>query len=213
GLRIFRERCRAPRCSNALSDSYNVAPTQAVLLARNAEDGGRELAALHWGLIPTWSKEPKTPYSTINARAETVAEKPAFRNTFRWRRCLIGADGWCEWKKLESTKQPYFIRLKTGDPFAFARLWARWEREGQRIDSCAVIVTDATETLRFIHDRMPVILPPENYDAWMDPELTDPAPLKSYLKPYPSECLEAYPVSTRVNSPKNNRADLIERLP
>ncbi|MFH0342280.1 MAG: SOS response-associated peptidase [Chromatiales bacterium] len=195
-----------------LVPSYNVAPSESVLVARNGEGGGRELALLHWGLIPYWSKGPKTPYSTINARAETVHTKPAFQHAIRRRRCLIGSDGYYEWKKLGRTRQPYFIRLKDAAPFAFAGLWEHWERGEERIDSCSIIVTDAAETLRDIHDRMPVILSPEHYNTWMDPELADPVRLKPLLAPYPSERMEAYPVSTRVNSPKNDHADLIVRM-
>jgi len=195
-----------------LALSYNVAPSQSVLVARNGEGGGRELALLHWGLIPSSSKEPKTPYSTINARAETVDTKPTYRHAIRHRRCLIGSDGYYGWKKLGRTKQPYFIRLKDAAPFAFAGRWEHWERGEERIDSCSIIVTDATEALRDIHDRMPVILSPEHYDTWMDPGLTDPVQLKPLLAPYPSELMEAYPVSTRVNSPKDNHADLIVRM-
>ena len=189
---------------------YNVAPSESVLVARNGEGGGRELALLHWGLIPYWSKGPRTPYSTINARAETVDTKPAFQHAIRRRRCLIGSDGYYEWKKLGRT--PYFIRLKDAAPFAFAGLWERWERGEERIDSCSIIVTDAAEALRDIHDRMPVILSPEHYDTWMDPELADPVQLKPLLAPYPSELMEAYPVSARVSSPKNNHANLIVRM-
>ncbi|MGH8511885.1 MAG: SOS response-associated peptidase [Gammaproteobacteria bacterium] len=193
-----------------LAPSYNVAPSQSVLVARNAKGGGRELALLHWGLIPSWSKEAKTPYSTINARAETVDTKPAFRHAIRHRRCLIGSDGYYEWKKIERT--PYFIRLKDAAPFAFAGLWEHWQRGEERIDSCSIIVTDAAETLRDIHDRMPVILSPEHYDTWMDLELADPVQLKPLLAPYPSELMEVYPVSTRVNSPRNDHAELIVRM-
>ncbi len=210
-VKTFAERFSAQGLLD-VTESYNVAPTQAALLARNKDDDGRELAALRWGLIPSWSKEPKTPYSTINTRATTVAERPAFRHAFRKRRCLIAADGYFEWRKLERTKQPYFIRLKNGEPFAFAGLWERWEREGQHIDSCSIIVTHAAEPLREIHERMPVILDPADYDAWMDPKLTDPAHLKRFLKPFPGEHLEAYPISARVNSPKDNHADLILRM-
>ena len=195
----------------SLNPRYNVAPTQALLLARNAAGGGRELVCLHWGLIPYWAKEPKTGYSTINARAETVAEKPTFRNAFRHRRCLIAADGYYEWRKLERTKQPYFIALKDGEPFAFAGIWEHWAREEQSIDSCAIIVTDANELTKPIHDRMPVILAPEDYDAWMDPDLTDADRLKAYLRPYPSERMLAYPVSKAVNNPKNDQPELIAR--
>ncbi len=191
----------------SLNPRYNIAPTQALLLARNAAWGNRELVSLHWGLIPYWSKEPKTGYSTINARAESVAEKPAFRNAFRHRRCLIAADGYFEWRKLERTKQPYFIALKDCEPFAFAGVWDHWAS----IDSCAIIVTEANELTKPIHDRMPVILAPQVYDTWMDPDLTDPGRLKAFLKPYPSERMLAYPVSKEVNDPKNDQPELIAR--
>ena len=195
----------------SLNPRYNVAPTQALLLARNAAGGGRELVCLHWGLIPSWAKEAKTGYSTINARAETVAEMPTFRNAFRHRRCLIAADGYYEWRKLERTKQPYFIALKDSEPFAFAGIWEHWAREEQSIDSCAIIVTDANELTKSIHDRMPVILAPDNYDAWMDPDLTDADRLKAYLRPYPSERMFVYPVSKAVNNPENDQPELIAR--
>jgi len=181
-----------------------------LLLARNA-GGSRELVSLHWGLIPHWAKEPKIGYSTINARAETIAEKPTFRDAFRFRRCLIAVDGYYEWRKREGTKQPYFISVKHGEPFAFAGVWEHWAREGQSIDSCAIIVTEANELTKPIHDRMPVILAPEAYDLWMDPDLTDAERFKAFLKPYPSERMLAYRVSTAVNNPKNDQPDLIAR--
>lgn len=197
----------------SLAPSYNVAPSQSVLVARNGEGGRREPALLHWGLIPHWAKEPKTPYSTINARAETVAIKPTFRTAFRHRRCLIAADGFFEWKRLGTTKQPYFIHLKGGQPFAFAGVWDHWQKEGQIIESCAIIVTAANAVMNAIHDRMPVILAPDNYSAWLDPEQKDPQPLLTLLQPYAGHDLEAYPVSTRVNSPKNNTPDLLTASP
>ncbi len=194
----------------SLAPSYNAAPSQSVLAARNAEEGGRELALFRWGLVPSWSERPKTPYSTINARAETVETKPAFRQAFLHRRCLIASDGYYEWTRFGRT--PYLIRLKGGAPFAFAGLWERWQRGEERIDSCSIIVTAAAEALRDIHDRMPVILDPSDYDAWMGPELRDPARIKPLLAPYRGERLEAYPVSTRVNSPNNDHVDLIARI-
>lgn len=195
-----------------LSPRYNIAPTQAVLAARNALEGGRELVALHWGLVPHWAKEPKTGYSTINARAETVAEKPAFRKAFRYRRCLIAADGFYEWRRMGSVKQPYYIGLEDGEPFAFAGIWEHWEGQGEMIDSCAIIVTQANELVAPIHDRMPVILDPADYEPWMDPELQDPERLKALLRPYPAERMRAYPVSTRVNNPKNDQPELVARI-
>ena len=195
----------------SLTPRYNIAPTQALLLARNAMEGNRELVSLYWGLIPHWSKEARTGYSSINARAETVAEKPTFRDAFRYRRCLIAADGFYEWRKLERTKQPYFIALKGREPFAFAGIWEHCAQGDQSIDSCAILVTEANELTKGIHDRMPVILAPEAYDAWMDRSLTNPEPLKALLKPYPSERMMAYPVSTAVNDPKNEQPELIAR--
>ena len=195
----------------SLTPRYNIAPTQALLLARNATEGNRELVSLYWGLIPYWSKEARTGCSSINARAETVADKPTFRDAFRYRRCLIAADGFYEWRKLERTKQPYFIALKGREPFAFAGIWEHWARGDQSIDSCAILVTEANELTKGIHDRMPVILAPEAYDPWMDRSLTNPEPLKALLKPYPPERMVAYPVSTAVNDPKNDDPELIVR--
>ena len=193
-----------------LKASYNIAPSSQILLARNNAKGGRELVALKWGLVPSWSKEPKTEYSTINARAETVDEKPTFRNAFKSRRCLIASDGFIEWqKKSDGTKQPYFIGLADQKPFAFAGIWERWEREGQILESCAIIVTQANELMKPIHDRIPVILSPDYYDAWMNPKETRSSNLKSLLLPYPSDRMKAYPISTVINSPLNDNSDLI----
>ena len=193
-----------------LKASYNIAPSSQILLARNNAKGGRELVALKWGLVPSWSKEPKTEYSTINARAETIEEKPTFRNAFRSRRCLIASDGFIEWqKKSDGTKQPYFIDLADQTPFAFAGIWERWEREGQILESCAIIVTQANDLMKPIHDRMPVILSPEFYDAWMNGKETNTSNLKSLLVPYPSDRMKAYPISNMINSPRNDHSDLM----
>ena len=190
--------------------SYNIAPSSQVLLARNNARGGRELAALKWGLVPAWSKESRTEYSTINARAETIDEKPAFRSAFKTRRCLIACDGFYEWKKnAEGTKQPYFICLADRKPFAFAGVWERWEREGEILESCAIIVTSANALMAPIHDRMPVILSPDHYDAWMNPKETNAFALKSLLLPYSSDRMKAYPISSMVNNPRNNHSDLL----
>ncbi|MEN8260771.1 MAG: SOS response-associated peptidase [Pseudomonadota bacterium] len=194
----------------AFRPRYNVAPSQPVMAVRSDDDGGRELVNLTWGLLPFWSKEPKTPYSTINARAETVAEKPAFRQPFRKRRCLIPADNFFEWKPEGAGKQPYFIGLKSGRPFAFAGLWDRWEDNGQAIESCTIIVTAANPLLRAIHERMPVILPKERHGPWLDPRLK-PDDAKGLLLPYDPDEMIFYPISGRVNSPKNDDATLIER--
>jgi putative SOS response-associated peptidase YedK len=193
--------------------SYNIAPSTRVLVARNASHGGRELASLKWGLVPSWSDEPKTEYSTINARAETVAQKPAYRSAFRHRRCLIAADGFYEWHpQPNGHKQPYYIYLEDQSPFAFAGIWEHWEREGKTLDSCSILVTAANELMKSIHDRMPVILSPEHYETWMDPTLTQPEALQTLLTPYPSELMRFHPVKTTVNSPRHEGPDLIQEV-
>ena len=189
---------------------YNVAPSQAVLLCRVAEWGKWELVTLTWGLVPHWAKEPSTSYSTINARAETVATKPAYRDAFRQRRCLIPADGFYEWKPGKPRKQPHYIRRKDGEPFAFAGLWERWQRGEQRIESCTIIVTTANDVVAPIHDRMPVILDPAAYSRWLDPQ-SDQQTLQALLRPSSARDLEAYPVGFEVNDPVNDGPELIAR--
>jgi putative SOS response-associated peptidase YedK len=189
--------------------SYNVAPSQTVWAARAAPGGGRELVPLKWGLLPAWSKEARTEYSTINARAETVAAKPAFRSAFRHRRCLIAADGFYEWRKTGTRKQPYFIALADNRPFAFAGLWERWEKEGRAIESCTIIVTGANELMRTIHDRMPVILDPADYALWLNPAATEPRSLEPLLGPFPAAAMRAYPVGLAVNSARNDGPELV----
>lgn len=193
----------------ALGPRYNVAPSQSVLAARSDAQGARELVALHWGLIPFWAKEPKTGYSTINARAETVATKPAFRQPFRKRRCLIAADGFYEWKRTSGRKQPYYIRLRDGAPFAFAGLWERWRGEDQIIESCSIIVTEANSLVATIHNRMPVILAPEDYGTWLDPKLEDAGALSPLLRPYGAEQMLASAVGFAVNNPRNDGPELL----
>lgn len=189
---------------------YNIAPSQEVPVIRLDEEGNRELVRLRWGLIPFWAEEAKTGYSMINARAETVASKPAYRAAFRKRRCLLPADGFYEWKTGDRGKQPYHIRMQDHAIFAFAGLWEHWEGEdGQVIESCTIIVTDANERLRSIHDRMPVILDEGNYYQWLDRENIDARQARQLLTPYPGDRLEIYPVSTRVNSPAHDEESCI----
>lgn len=203
-----------------LDPRYNIAPGQQVLAARLNTAGARELVGLHWGLIPVWAKDRKTGYSLINARAETVAEKPTFRHAFKQRRCLIAADGFYEWRKAdEGPKQPYFIRLKTREPFAFAGLWEHWEDkwaekgggEAQTIDSCAIIVTRANSLVKQIHDRMPVILSPADYDRWLDPDTHEPERLLPLLVPFGAEQMETYRIGTAINNPRNEGQQLLEQ--
>jgi len=191
---------------------FNIAPSDNVLACRVVADGERKLVTLKWGLVPFWAKEPKIGYKMINARAETVATKPAFRAAFRHRRCLICADGFYEWKPTKQGKQPYHIRLIGGQPFAFAGLWEHWEREDQTIESCTVIVTDANELVNPIHDRMPVILSPDNYDRWLDPTNTDISELQQLLRPFPADEMESYPVSKAVNRAGQDDPRMIEPI-
>lgn len=194
-----------------LNPSYNIAPSQLIVVCRRSESGWRELSYLRWGLIPSWAKDPKTGYSMINARAETVAEKPAYRSAFKHRRCLIPTDGFYEWKPGKPRKQPYFIHRKDGEPFAFAGLWEHWELEDLKIDSCTIIVTGANKLIAQIHDRMPVILAPDQFEQWLDPG-QDKEALLSLLKPYAGKEMEAYPVGLAVNTPTNNGPELVERV-
>ena len=199
-----------------LKPRYNIAPTQPVAAVRlrrsDTSDGSRELVMLRWGLIPFWAEDAKVGYRMINARAETVAKKPAFRQAFARRRCLIVSDGFYEWRKTNGTKQPYFIHLKDDRPFAFAGLWERWKGDAEPIESCTIIVTDANDLLLPIHDRMPVILSPDQYDLWLDPEFGDAKKLEQMLRPYEGDDLQAYAVSTVVNNPKNDVPTCVEPL-
>ena len=181
---------------------YNIAPSQDVLAVRQPD--GREFVELKWGLVPSWAKDSKIGYRMINARCESIAEKPSFRSALKKRRCPIPADGFYEWKKIGAkTKQPYYVHLKEDQPFAFAGLWEHWKRDGEIIESCTIITTEANELMKPLHDRMPVILPAESYDEWLDPDNQEMEDLPKLLKPYPPEEMDAYPISTYVNSPKN----------
>jgi putative SOS response-associated peptidase YedK len=181
---------------------YNIAPTQDVLVVRQATDCEAVLA--RWGLVPPWADDLSIGDRLINARDETVTEKPVFRASFRRRRCLIPATGFYEWVKHGKDKKPYHIRLKGGEPFALAGLWERWQEPGgEPIDSCTIITTQANELMRPLHDRMPVILDPDSYDDWLDPRSRDIDALRALLVPYPDEGLIATPVSSYVNNARN----------
>jgi putative SOS response-associated peptidase YedK len=193
---------------------FNVAPTQDVPVVV-AIDGARELRFMRWGLIPSWASDPAIGNRMINARAETVATKPAFRDAFRSRRCLILASAFYEWQPVPGSKrkQPHAIQVDHGGPFAFAGLWDRWvSREtGEVIESCTIITCEANAVLAPVHNRMPVILPPDRYDAWLDPA-TPAAALHWMLAPYPAEGMHAYPVSTYVNAPGHDGPECIEPM-
>lgn len=192
--------------------SYNIAPSQSVLSVIN--DGVRNrLGYLRWGLIPFWAKDEKAGYKMINARAETIAEKASFRNAYKKKRCLIIADSFYEWKKTPERKIPMRIKLKNHAPFGMAGLWESWKSpEGISIYSCSVITTVPNELMTSIHDRMPVILKPEDEKDWLNPSINDPAYLQQYLKSFDSEQMVAFEVSTDVNSTKNNSPNLIQQI-
>jgi putative SOS response-associated peptidase YedK len=181
---------------------YNIAPGREVPVVR-ASDKGREFFKARWGLVPHWSKEPKVKYSTINARAETVAEKPTYRDPFKRRRCLIPATGFYEWQRRGEEKIPHHICMPEQSLFAFAGLWDHWEKEGRGFDSCTIIVTAANSLMKSIHERMPVIVNEAYYNVWLNPSHQHRAQLESVLVPYTGE-LSAYPVSRLVNSPKHD---------
>ena len=197
----------------AAEPHYNVAPTQSVLTVRVSENGARELVKLRWGLVPAWSEGPDNRYSMINARAETVSRKPAYRSAFASRRCLIPADGFYEWQPGEHGKTPFLIRRQDRQPFAMAGLWEHWQgKTGEVIESCTTIVTDANALVRDIHDRMPVILSPADYGAWLDPATKDTDRLRALLRPADPEAWTLREVSRDVNSPKNDSPELIEAV-
>lgn len=191
----------------------NIAPTQDVAAVRLGDDRARHFVSLRWGLIPSWAKDATIASKMINARGETVAEKPAFRAAFRARRCLIPADGFYEWKTEGGVKQPYRIARADREPFAFAGLWERWEKapDGVPVETSTIITTDANETLQAIHHRMPVILASADFAAWLDPA-AKPADLQALLRPFPPQDLVAYRVSRRVNAVANDDLSLIEPL-
>ncbi|MDE0147915.1 MAG: SOS response-associated peptidase [Rhodospirillaceae bacterium] len=202
-----------------LRPRYNVAPSQDVAVARAAEQG-RSLAVLRWGLIPAWAKDPAIGHKLINARSETAAKKPSFRSAFRHRRCLIPADGFYEWQRRGGARQPWLFGLRDGAPMIFAGLWERWtvpdgaaltgslaERSpGDAVETCTILTTAANEAVATVHGRMPVILPPDSWDAWL---AGDEVP----LGPYPADAMTAHPVSTHVNRPANDDPRCVEPVP
>ena len=192
---------------------FNIAPTQTVLAIRE-ENKTRMLTGLHWGLIPFWAKDKSIGNRMINARGETVASKPSFRAAFKKRRCLVLADGFYEWKKLEAkNKQPYHIQLKNHETLALAGLWETWHPEGgDTVESCTIITTEPNSLMAELHDRMPVILAEDDFDSWLDPSNNDKDLLQELIRPYPADEMEAYPISTLVNSPRNDVPDCIAPL-
>ncbi|AXF55562.1 SOS response-associated peptidase [Salicibibacter kimchii] len=194
-----------------LTPSFNIAPSQSLLAVIN--DGERNrLGRLQWGFIPAWSKDITIGAKMINARTETVAEKNSFKQAFQRRRCLIPANGFYEWKTINGKKQPYHIQMKAGGLFAFAGLWEKWTDGEETIFSCTILTTQANDLMSDIHHRMPVILKKEDEAQWLNPNIQDPNTVKQRLIPFESKEMNAYPVSTDVNSPKNNHESLLNSI-
>ena len=196
--------------AGAMQPRYNIAPTQPVAVITNSAE--RKLEFFNWGLIPSWAKDPKIGNRMINARAETLAEKPSFRAAYKRRRCLIPTNGFYEWQRHpdSKTKTPMFISLTSGKPFAFAGLWESWHSsEGDLVLSCTIITTTPNELMEPIHNRMPAILSAEAYDVWLAPGEQSGVKMQSLLAPYPAAEMQAYAISTFVNSPRNDSPECI----
>jgi putative SOS response-associated peptidase YedK len=205
------ERFQAGQTQQPLLPSYNVAPGTSMPVV--VHDTSNRIELMNWGLIPFWSKDPNISYKTINARAETVASSPAFRESFRRRRCLVPASGFFEWRKTERGKTPYFIHLKDAELFAFAGLYDVWkDAEGRELRTYTIITTIPNDLVQPIHNRMPVILHPDDEAMWLDPKMNDTKALRALLNPFPDALMEAYPVSRAVNTPANDTPALIERV-
>ncbi len=191
---------------------YNVAPTQSVPVVR-IDEGQRRLTTMHWGLIPSWAKDAKIGYSTINARADTIATKPAFRAAFKKRRCLVVADGYYEWFKQGKAKKPVLYEVDGGAPFAFAGLWEQWwgpdNKDGPPLESCTVVTTDANELASQVHNRMPVILGESDYETWLDPANQDAENLQQLLAPFSADRMTARPVNPIVNNARNEGPECV----
>ena len=197
-----------------LGPRYNIAPTQPVAaVRRNPDTGRRELTHMHWGLIPFWAKDPSIGSRMINARSETVAEKPAFRAAFKYRRCIIPASGFYEWQKQNGHKQPHYIHHKDGAPLGFAGLWEHWQSaDGSELESCTILTTSANEMMTSLHNRMPVILEPADYEIWLHSDGQGQDELQHLLRPANDELLQAHPVSTFVNRPQNDAPQCVAPL-
>jgi putative SOS response-associated peptidase YedK len=190
---------------------YNIAPTQPIAIVRTVE-GKRQFALVRWGLIPSWVKDPRAFSLVINARGESVNEKPAFKNAMKYRRCLVPADGFYEWKRDAARNQPYFVRRTDRAPVAFAGLWENWMGpNGEEVETAAIVTTTASRTIAHIHDRMPVILPPDAFDFWLDPQV-DAQSAVAAIRPAPDDEIEACPVSSAVNRTANDAPNLMEPL-
>ena len=196
------------------SPRYNVAPTQPVpIIRQNPKEPRRDLSLVRWGLIPSWAKDASGSAAMINARAESAAIKPAFRDALKLRRCLIPADGFYEWSRVGKTKQPYCFEVNDGELFAFAGLWQRWKDPSANwIKSCSILTTTPNAVTAQVHDRMPVILHPDKYDLWLDPGFTNVTAVSEMLKPYDARLMRSFPVSTRINHAANDDPECAKPL-
>lgn len=194
------------------ADRYNIAPSQLSPVIRATRDGAREAIEAQWGLLPGWVKDPSKIAHPINAKAETAAEKPMFRTAFRRFRILVPANGFYEWMQRPSGKQPFFIRLRNETPIGFGGLLEHREDSNGMLYTYTILTTEPNEVCKPIHNRMPVIIAPENYEAWLDPTLTDPSRVKELITPYPAALMEAYPVSRAVGNPRSQGSDLIQPI-
>jgi len=205
---LLAHRFRISSVPPDLRPRFNIAPGQDVPVITNGTE--RKLELFRWGLVPSWAKDPRIGYRLINARAETLANRSSFCDSFRKRRCLVLADGFFEWKNESGVKTPIYIRLRSGEPFAFAGLWDCWQPPNSaEIRTCTIITTEPNELVASIHDRMPLILLPVNHDAWLDPNRSEPRELRRLFQPFPHEWMEAYPVSRLVNHPENDCPECI----
>jgi putative SOS response-associated peptidase YedK len=188
------------------SPRYNIAPTQPVpVIRQHPKEPVRQISTMRWGLVPSWAKDTSGAARMINARSETAATKPAFREAMKLRRCLIPADGFYEWQRRDSAKQPFCFEVEDGGLFAFAGLWERWrDPSGQWVKSCAILTTTPNAVTSAIHDRMPVIVHPDSYDLWLDPGMQNVAAISEMLKPYDAKSMRSYPVSIRINHVAND---------
>ena len=199
------------------SPRFNIAPTQSIPVVRQTSNGEREIETMHWGLIPFWAKEPGIGNRMINARSETLTEKPAFRQAANKRRCLVITDGYFEWKKMGKTKQPYWIRMRDEGPFAMAGLWESWrgppatnQQASDPLLSCTIVTTTSNALTQDVHDRMPVILDPEDWETWLAPERTADDEICALMRPFDSDPMKMDAVSTRVNNVRNDDAECVQ---
>lgn len=194
---------------------YNIAPTQTVAIVRHSASG-RALDFVRWGLIPSWSRDPRIGSSLINARSETAAEKPSFRTAFRKRRCVIPCDGFYEWEAVagQKLKQPWLIGVRDSPLFGFAGLWESWHAPtGETVETCSILTTSSNELLRPLHDRMPVILDPSDFERWLVPDVQTAETLRALMVSFPADRMQRFRVSTLVNSPKNETAECVRPIP